>query len=441
MVEFLFFCYFCNRDILMGMLVTTALLLPCIVSLIWGTILLALKQKSSRQKLLCILCITTAIYFFADANYLMDDPDYFVLVWIDIIAQFITLCLIPITYAYLRNVRQKPVGSGFYYATFIPAIALGTASLTIYAMIGIPEAAEFMKNLDAAGGIIPDKYEEMQLFRAQRLVCNYLYNALLLTEVVIMLVGIVLQLIKRGSNFQNFILFFKGKTAAHPYDSQAVLVIALLAICAIRIGLGRLYLVEHQAVSSILSLLVAIVIAAMGYIGTWFGDGKFSLKDISTSSALRSVMAASEIEKEDELAKARDSFAVSRENVEQKDIEEFNQTGNKTLLQQFISYMNNEKPYLNPSLTITDVATALLTNRTYISILVNKNFNLTFRDYINNMRLNYAKMIIESEPDTILEDIAIRSGFTSDSQLVRKFKEVEGMSPRAWEAMQKKEKA
>ena len=66
-------------------------------------------------------------------------------------------------------------------------------------------------------------------------------------------------------------------------------------------------------------------------------------------------------------------------------------------------------------------------------VLMNNHFGMSFRDYINSQRINTAKQLILNNPDEIPEQIAEQSGFVSDSQLIKKFKELEGISPREWQ--------
>lgn len=53
-----------------------------------------------------------------------------------------------------------------------------------------------------------------------------------------------------------------------------------------------------------------------------------------------------------------------------------------------------KKIFLNPTLTLNDVAREVGTNRTYLSEYLNNELNSSFFDYINMYRLNYACRII-----------------------------------------------
>ncbi len=92
-------------------------------------------------------------------------------------------------------------------------------------------------------------------------------------------------------------------------------------------------------------------------------------------------------------------------------------------------YMNKECPWLNPSLTLQNLAVALNTNRTYLSEYFNRTLNTTFYDYLNNLRINYACEILLSKPDLSIIQVAEKSGFNSLSTFRRSFEKQMGCTP------------
>lgn len=87
-----------------------------------------------------------------------------------------------------------------------------------------------------------------------------------------------------------------------------------------------------------------------------------------------------------------------------------------------------EHVYLNPRLRLSELATLLGTNRTYLSQYFNQNCESTFYDFVNDYRIHHAKLLLHSTDDT-LETIAMNSGFNSLSTFRRAFLQREGMSP------------
>ena len=87
-----------------------------------------------------------------------------------------------------------------------------------------------------------------------------------------------------------------------------------------------------------------------------------------------------------------------------------------------------EHLYLNPKLTIMDLAQAIGTNRTYISNYLNNVLGTTFFDYVNQYRLSYAEQLLRQTKMSI-EEIADRSGFNSRSTFRRAFLKRFGCTP------------
>ncbi len=86
--------------------------------------------------------------------------------------------------------------------------------------------------------------------------------------------------------------------------------------------------------------------------------------------------------------------------------------------------------YLNKNLTLADLAHALGTNRTYVSIYLSKFRSQTFYDYINEMRISRRSIpLMREHPEYKLEHIASESGFASVSTFRRAFTKLTGQVP------------
>ncbi|WP_416990126.1 helix-turn-helix domain-containing protein [Alistipes putredinis] len=93
------------------------------------------------------------------------------------------------------------------------------------------------------------------------------------------------------------------------------------------------------------------------------------------------------------------------------------------------------KLYLNPGLTIIDLACECGTNRTQLSLLLNKELGLSFRDYINHCRIQYAALPLleDEEAGHKIEEVALLSGFGSTATFYRAFAKEKGMAPQQWQ--------
>lgn len=102
------------------------------------------------------------------------------------------------------------------------------------------------------------------------------------------------------------------------------------------------------------------------------------------------------------------------------------------LSQDLLRLMEERKLYLNPKLTLSDLAQEMHINRTYLTTVLNRDIGKSFYDFVNEFRITEACAIIDALPPTErpkLADVASRSGFNSLSTFKRSFLKVKGMLP------------
>ncbi|WP_455673549.1 helix-turn-helix domain-containing protein [Phocaeicola sp.] len=87
----------------------------------------------------------------------------------------------------------------------------------------------------------------------------------------------------------------------------------------------------------------------------------------------------------------------------------------------FERYLHERKPYLNPNLRITDLATELDTNRCYLSGFINKEYGMNFCRLINRLRLQeldrLRQLSVNAKRTNI--DLVLRAGFSSYRSYLR----------------------
>lgn len=96
-----------------------------------------------------------------------------------------------------------------------------------------------------------------------------------------------------------------------------------------------------------------------------------------------------------------------------------------------LNYMKKEKPFLNPDLTIGDLANQLDVNEKELSVLINTQLGMNFYEFVSQYRINKAKRILvdkEFSNLTILE-ILYMVGFNSKSSFNTSFKKATGVTP------------
>ena len=103
----------------------------------------------------------------------------------------------------------------------------------------------------------------------------------------------------------------------------------------------------------------------------------------------------------------------------------------KMLGDEILSYMQKEKPYLNPALKVSDLAESLEVPAYQLTQCLNGVFNQSFSDFINSYRIDTFKQLLQ-EPNAdqyTLMALAFESGFNSKATFNRAVKKLTGKSP------------
>ena len=91
-----------------------------------------------------------------------------------------------------------------------------------------------------------------------------------------------------------------------------------------------------------------------------------------------------------------------------------------------------QRNFARQGVTIAQMAREVGSNRTYLSTYINRRYGVAFRDWINALRLDYAKHLLATQPDLNINDVAQRTGYLSLSNFSRLFTASEGTSPGRW---------
>ena len=95
--------------------------------------------------------------------------------------------------------------------------------------------------------------------------------------------------------------------------------------------------------------------------------------------------------------------------------------------------LREQQLFTNPHLTIQDLATAVGSNRTYVSNCINRCTGFSFSQYVARYRVEHAQTILRSpkyssDHEAVADAIAL-SGFSSDQTFYRVFKDLTGLTP------------
>lgn len=105
---------------------------------------------------------------------------------------------------------------------------------------------------------------------------------------------------------------------------------------------------------------------------------------------------------------------------------------NEELMARISQLMEEQQPYLNSKLRLSDLATLLGVSQNDISSCINTQKGCSFSTFINGYRIDHAKQLLISQPDLKISHVATESGFTSEQTFHANFKQIMGMTPRQW---------
>ena len=110
----------------------------------------------------------------------------------------------------------------------------------------------------------------------------------------------------------------------------------------------------------------------------------------------------------------------------------------KSLYARLLIKMEQERLYKDPDLDEPAVASAMCSNKSYISECISKysdqpNFNKWLAFY----RINHAIMLIEDNPDIDVKTLYVESGFNNHTSFTRHFKNIVGMTAMQYIKMRK----
>lgn len=105
----------------------------------------------------------------------------------------------------------------------------------------------------------------------------------------------------------------------------------------------------------------------------------------------------------------------------------------QALLERICALMESRQLFRTQGFKITDLATELGTNRTYVSNCINRLRGESFSDFVNSYRVRYAQILLQmNDSGKTIAQIGAEAGFTGDTSFFRNFKKITGRTPSEW---------
>lgn len=381
------------------MFVVPLLTIPVFVSLFWAAVLHTFEDPNQLPKrMIGSFFLIASLIFFSNLLYFGEFKNLYAIV--DPFFILATVVVHPIFYIYFRLLTVDPKFEikkhGKY---FVPGFIVFLLYLGGAINIGFDAYKEWLFTSTSALPVTSQKYMDAICLISRML---FLFQAILAIKANIQLIG------KFGRKARNFYSNSKNTNTIYVYMANYIM-IAIAVVSIVDVVLGR---------ESVKASPEGIMIQASVYVLLIFLLGLLTHQQ----EILNPVYDTNE---------DTDLDDEEPENIIQKDIV-FESVADELLHEKINLLFQNPKFFLNPNLTINEVASVVGTNRTYISGFINKYYGQNFCTFVNSFRYNHVLITVRRYPDTSLYELSETCGYGSVDSLKRSILQATGMRIKEW---------
>lgn len=349
-------------------------LTPALASMLW-VLYIKLRQKEFKEAAMLSLA-SVCVCINAILVYKMTTSD--ISVWLHIVQMTACSCIIPLIYTYLSNQLGRTRNN------------LVTMLLWLFA------ALSFVPNVIVSNPFEPFLYPETPMK------------------------PFALYVLSHG---QKIFAIYMGDLMVALQAILTIFLIFPLALWIKRNGLRFNPKIYAFGIWWIFAIVAIVMISCMTYddfrnpTGEWFYFTLYSLMIVSLNILIALRFDLHSVQTED-------GDAVN--DLNSYIIEQY-----RALAQQMQELVEQEKLYLQPECSAEQMVERLHTNRTYFSQMMSSVYGTTFSEYINALRLDYAKKLLK-ETNLTISEISYQCGYSDGGYMGRKFREKYSMSPTEW---------
>lgn len=429
------------------------LFLPSYVCLFWLFTNAYLARRTSTFWVMESFTIALLFYFMADGCYATPGIAPEVLVYSRLFTDGAGPCLIPFIWMYFYKVRHRKPFRPLIYLWVIAPVSILIAGIIFTEISDKAVIAKFLSELFSVGSSCVQDYRGTTLWHFY-IWTRIVFMIVIALEFLVAFIYLLRYVIKDKVRFRNlWRFFFKGESIkVAELQLYNILIIGIYIV--LKLIFLKSFLDTHIWVSIFMAFLVSFGYASLMFCSLFSEKDSISLVQArhvmffnynpSIKGPIIEIMLEELVEEADQdiLVRLREKLgeSVHTENVGQKGITAVKEqllnkvsgTWDDSLMSRFQTLMLNEQLFLQPSLSLADVADRLRTNKTYVSKMVNNTYNMGFPELLNTLRVDYAQQYLINHKDAKQEDVAKACGFLSASSFNNIFKKITGLTPKVW---------
>lgn len=430
------------------------LFLPAAASFFWLLLNRFLASGTNTYLILQFLAVDLTLFFLSDAFYAVPGIPSELLVFTHLVSLATGPSVVPLIWMYFHKLRHRATYSTPQLLWLIIPVALVFSGTALTSTIGVERLAAFLDDLISGDPNVLDLYQGTALGHYY-IWTHIVFRGVVMAELVVAAVYLAFIIVKEKVSFKNYFAYERHDASIRQFEIQLFTLIIPAAFLISKVSLPKYYLDDHLWVS-----IIQAVVVTWGYFSFMLhslaGERKTITKiqfrhimmynyNPSTKGPIIEIMMEELLEdaEQDALVRLHGRIGESiqtADDIHPKEISAvkemlFGAVANSwddSLLTRFQTLMLNEQLFLQPGLSLQDMAQKLHTNKTYVSKLVNNTYNMGFPELLNTLRIDYAEQYIMNHPNARQEEIAKACGFLSASSFNNIFRKITGMTPKMW---------
>ncbi|MBQ6204538.1 MAG: helix-turn-helix transcriptional regulator [Prevotella sp.] len=380
------------------MFTTIVIFLPMYVSAILAAFLaveLVDRYQWVKSLLLAFLIACTFLY----AGHAIYFSYYTNLIPVsDTIYSFCNLAVYPLYFIYVVNLTEKRPHHYYYWLSLLPAVICSLAMGCCYVLMDSAECSRFIEDY-----LYNNDSSELSGTALYAVWVHVVSKILFGVQIIPILVFGMKKINRYNKNVRSYYADTDTRLLVH-IKVLYIIFFVTSTVSFVSNIIGRHSFLDSPDMVAIPSVLFSMLIFTLAYVG---------IKRDFTADDMEQEMAADpELPVEPVVRKAANS--------------------SKDLCRRIEQVMKDEKMFLRNDLKISDLSLRLGSNRNYIYNAINVEMGVSFSDYINRQRIDYAVAMMREHPDMPVNEVYLKTGFSSSSSFYRNFRLYMGCTPKEY---------